>query len=636
MRRLDNRGFAFSTILYGLMLLGIMIIFVIMSTMQTNRQTNKDFVKKIEDELNRFSLTNTNLSSTGSSTDSQEYIVPIGESGWYKIELWGAAGGGESNNGGYGSYTSGLIWLEENRHLYFYIGNKGNCSSAIDTPFAIFNGAGNRGTTSGSCFGGGATDVRLRDGAWSDNLDYRIMVAAGGGGAGLKNNGNSKGGPGGGIIGYYGKYSSTYGTYNAYGLFGSGQNGGTGSVGGGGGGYFGGTAGNSNNIAGGGGSSYIAGYGGVRSRNQSGAEIALNKAALDEHNLSVQSKSNHTYDVGDLNAYFVNGLILPGVNLGSGSAKITKISSGGRDNPPTIYNEAFTKKVKKITDCYTNISNGSKRISEIQAIYRGVNYLYNASDARLNGDINDTTTFSGECVDYTLNTNSYLDEVAVFHEGRTNQGNNNKVHVTKHTITLTYEDNSTKQLASAGAGSYEFNETSAGLHYSAWNPLPGNTIADGVYYIQSAIGDAHFLTKTSDGQVKIRLFTGENNQKWSINSLGNGYYKISCLMDLNNNNTLQIADGAEYSGSDINIAEFVGSRVGGFDWEKWRFEDGGSGTFYIVSGFNTRLASSDVSYSSILDTNPNSTKSLKSLTAFNGGSNYQNNAQRFKIINAVY
>ena len=112
MRRLDNRGFAFSTILYGLMLLGIMIIFVIMSTMQTNRQTNKDFVKKIEDELNRFSLTNTNLSSTGSSTDSQEYIVPIGESGWYKIELWGAAGGGESNNGGYGSYTSCLIWLE--------------------------------------------------------------------------------------------------------------------------------------------------------------------------------------------------------------------------------------------------------------------------------------------------------------------------------------------------------------------------------------------------------------------------------------------------------------------------------------------------------------------------------------------
>lgn len=630
MRRLDNRGFAFSTILYGLMLLGIMIIFVIMSTMQTNRQTNRQFVQKIEDELNRYSLTNTNISSTGNSVDSQEYIVPIGESGWYKIELWGAGGGGGTSNGGYGAYTSGLIWLEENRHLYFYIGNQGNCSSALNTASAVFNGAGNRGTTSNSCFGGGATDVRLRDGAWNQNLEYRIMVAAGGGGA--SNASTSRGGPGGGIIGYPGKNSSTYGPNAGYSFFGLGQHAGSGNFGGGGGGYYGGAAGNADKVAGGGGSSYIAGYAGVRSYGQSGANLALNKKALEEHNLSVASKSAGTYDVADLNAYFVNGFMLASVNNSSGKAKITKISSGDRNSPPAAYNEAFSKQVTKIKDCYnTFVSPTTKRSSEIQVMYRGVNLLYNSGDVNRNGEINDTTTSTG-CMEYNLNSTSYVDEVAVWHEGRTNQGNNNKTHVTGHNILLTYSDGSTKYLATNGTN--EFNETSVGLHYSAWNPLPGNSIADGVYYIQSALGDAHFLTKTGDNTVKLRLFTGDNNQKWSINSLGNGFYKISSLIDLNNNNTLQIADGAEYSGSDINIAEFVGSRVGGFDWEKWKFQDGGSGTFYIVSGFNTRLSASDASYTSFLDSSFNTTKSLKSLAA--NGANYQNNAQRFKIINAVY
>ncbi len=635
MRRLDNRGFAFSTILYGLMLLGIMIIFVIMSTMQTNRQTNKDFVKKIEDELNRFSLTNTNLSSSGTNTDSQEYIVPIGESGWYKIELWGAAGGG-SGTGGFGAYTSGLIWLEENRHLYFYIGNQGNCSSAIGTASQLFNGAGSRGSTANSCFGGGATDVRLRDGAWNENLDYRIMVAAGGGGG--SNASSSRGGPGGGMVGYPGRNNSTYGPDAGYSFFGVGQNAGSGNFGGGGGGYWGGAAGNADKVAGGSGSSYIAGYAGTKSQGQAaGPNYALNRKAEVEHTLSEASKASHTYDVGDLNAYFVHGLMLPGVNNSSGKAKITKISSGDRNSPPAAYNDAFSKKVTKIKDCYNSfVSPTTKRSSEIQVMYRGVNYLYNSGDVNRNGEINDTTTSSG-CMEYNLNSTTYIDEIGVWHEGRTNK-DNNKSHVTNHTILLTYEDGSTRYIASSSTN--EFNETSVGLHYSAWDPSPDpdpshdSIIADGVYYIQSALGDVHFLTKTADGTVKLRVFTGDNNQKWSINGIGGGFYKISSLNDLNNSNTLQIADGAEYSGSDINIAEFVGGRVGGFEWEKWKFKNGGSGTFYIVSGFNTRLAASDASYASILDSSYNTTKSLKSLAA--SGSGYQNNAQRFKLINATY
>jgi len=98
MFKLNNKGFAFSTILYGLMIMGIMIILVIISTMQTNRVTNKNFVKTIEDELNRFSMTEAQFSANNSS---QQYIVPMGHSGWYKIEMFGSQGA--SNKGGKGA-----------------------------------------------------------------------------------------------------------------------------------------------------------------------------------------------------------------------------------------------------------------------------------------------------------------------------------------------------------------------------------------------------------------------------------------------------------------------------------------------------------------------------------------------------
>ena len=117
---MNNKGFAISTLIYGLAVMGIMIVAILMATMAKNITNSSSLVRAIEDELNRFSKTETTfrlVNDDASKIESQEYIVP--EGGWYKVELWGTQGGG---NGGKGAYTGGVIRLEKDEKLYFYVG----------------------------------------------------------------------------------------------------------------------------------------------------------------------------------------------------------------------------------------------------------------------------------------------------------------------------------------------------------------------------------------------------------------------------------------------------------------------------------------------------------------------------------
>jgi len=58
----------------------------------------------------------------------QEFKVPY--DGIYKIELWGAQGGGTTSySGGAGGYTSGEISLNKNMLLYLYVGENGSNAS---------------------------------------------------------------------------------------------------------------------------------------------------------------------------------------------------------------------------------------------------------------------------------------------------------------------------------------------------------------------------------------------------------------------------------------------------------------------------------------------------------------------------
>lgn len=173
MKKLNNKGFAISSLLYGLLLVAFLVVSVLMSIMASNRKNTSSLIEKIDDELSRHSNTVTEFSS---QSEAQEFIVPYGKAGWYKIELWGAAGAGSIGDAptNRGSYTSGTVYLEENTHLYFYVGESGTAGS-IDTFNHVYS------STAG---GGGATDVRTVSGGanYDDEASRQsiIMLAAGG------------------------------------------------------------------------------------------------------------------------------------------------------------------------------------------------------------------------------------------------------------------------------------------------------------------------------------------------------------------------------------------------------------------------------------------------------------------------
>ena len=199
----------------------------------------------------------------------QTFTAPV--DGWYKVQLWGAAGGvddametdGLYHVGGKGGYVEAEIKLTKGQIIYTYIGCPGKDNATASG--AGYNGGGNPGTGGWSGSGGGASDIRVFGGEWNNpaGLSSRILVAGGGGGGGLFGNG----GHGGGLIG--GSGDEAGGTQTSAGNRGGFGYGGTNGRdgGGGGGGWYGGGASNSYDGGGGGGSSYIGGYGSIPIRN---------------------------------------------------------------------------------------------------------------------------------------------------------------------------------------------------------------------------------------------------------------------------------------------------------------------------------------------------------------------------------
>lgn len=168
MKKMNNKGFAISSMLYGLLLVAFLIVTLLMSIMQTNRSNTSTLVRRIEEDLNRFSRTRTEMVSDGTNT-AKEYIVPPGGAGWYRIELWGASVATNKlsldKSAGRGAYVSSVVYLPENQHLYFYLGKEGT---------------GNN--------GGGATDVRVVPGGNDmTSKSSTFMLASGGAVAGSTN-----------------------------------------------------------------------------------------------------------------------------------------------------------------------------------------------------------------------------------------------------------------------------------------------------------------------------------------------------------------------------------------------------------------------------------------------------------------
>ena len=259
--------------------------------------------------------------------------------GTYRIEAWGASGGGDPSMVGQGGYTAGTVTLTQNTTFYIYVGQQGTRTTSGTPAPATFNGGGNGvGAMSTAAAdaahwggsGGGATDIRLVGGDWNNTagLQSRILVAGGGGGSGCASSHNP--GHGGGLTGvntinsgyYFG--AQAYGGTQTAGGYGNGQtstNGGSsywscdrkqGSFGkgadaaqcgaGGGGGYYGG--GSNYTAGGGGGSSYVTGYTGC----------------------------DTTYRSQQGGYNFTDVVMAQGGNTGNGKVAITKLDSGASLN----------------------------------------------------------------------------------------------------------------------------------------------------------------------------------------------------------------------------------------------------------------------------------------------------------------
>ena len=161
---MNNKGFAISTMLYGLSIIGLLIAVSLLQTISTTRSESQQLVTSIEDDLNTFSATSKFFGGPGITMGN--YQIPNYESGWYKIELWGARSGGVP-----GSYSTATLYLQKKTPLYIYLGtktstttaktylcmtsNKGNCTSSNATTRAgsyvmnsneLFNGSSLTGT----------------------------------------------------------------------------------------------------------------------------------------------------------------------------------------------------------------------------------------------------------------------------------------------------------------------------------------------------------------------------------------------------------------------------------------------------------------------------------------------------------
>ena len=137
------------------------------------------------------------------SGSEQTFIAS--SSGYYKLEVWGAQGGSYNSSyyGGYGGYSTGIVFLNKNEQLKIYVG------STATSSIGGYNGGGNGSSYVGISGGGGATHIATSSGllsTLSEKRDNILIVAGGGGGSFYEGGTGAIGGSAGGYLGNNGLY----------------------------------------------------------------------------------------------------------------------------------------------------------------------------------------------------------------------------------------------------------------------------------------------------------------------------------------------------------------------------------------------------------------------------------------------
>ena len=271
----------------------------------------------------------------------------------------------------------------------------------------------------------------------------------------------------------------------------------------GGGGFF------SSNTGSTGGTSFIAGYAGARG-------IELN-GSLSNHPGVKRMVQKVDYDTGEKISvektfYFVDGLMIAGVNAGDGKAKIERVVKKDDENQQLVRMNKKLEGVTMITDC---VGPGEARATKISAVVGGV-------DVALGKDLTHPSP-SSQCSRVSLNGEN-LDEIAVFHPSG--------VDYTNHTIKVSKVgagDNIPIKNSNSSITSKSETETPTGYRISAYQPDYTVKIPPkGNYYIIPVLSENKAFTasaKSDEEQqaITVDYLNGLKTQKWSVELLEDPY-----------------------------------------------------------------------------------------------------------------
>lgn len=115
---MNNKGFAISTMLYGLSIVGLLLAIFLIQTMSSTRSEQRRLVEAMEEELDAYSSFTRYFTQKSISGRTTKFKIPKYETGWYKIECWSAY-----RNGGTNYYTTQTVKIEERTTLAISLGN---------------------------------------------------------------------------------------------------------------------------------------------------------------------------------------------------------------------------------------------------------------------------------------------------------------------------------------------------------------------------------------------------------------------------------------------------------------------------------------------------------------------------------
>lgn len=529
-----------------------------MATMSNTRTNSKKISDSVKEDLINFS--NSSITYSYKNTE-QTFITPDSESGWYRIELWGAQG--NENNGGKGAYTTGLIYLTEGEQLYFYVGKNG-----------------------GSEMGGGDTSVRVDSGDEEASLRSRIMVAGGGG---------STPSAVGTTVDRY-TISSTNDNLTSTENYTSASNIGVNpytfnqtanspKVGKG---YYNGILIDDNPT---GGTSFISGYAGgiaFEKNDSNSSGISYIRYPYTFTNTSNESILNYSNNNGKRYVFY-DGMMLAGVRSGDGLAKISRVlksNTNGLDNSLPRKNSKLNN-VSTVTFCV------DEGVDEENILDNTILYAVNNGHLVKNtrgAKVKDSNGLT--CQPFSLSNNSDLDEIALINSDFFGKS------IKKYYVSVTdAKENSSTLITSEN---YSRVISPNGIHISAYQPdysLSG--VTEGTYYIFPVTENSEVISTYTDNnskgdQTKFAELSGENNQKWSITEIDCKLYKNkACPGNDISNKEYRIEDLANFNALTINGDENkAGNKVYAIspfndlsrnDPQIWKLASLKDGTFVINS-----------------------------------------------------